>query len=331
MCHPPASRSDITFDAFLRRVVRAVRAGRVVGVKLDFKHPDAVAPALALLRREGLGRVGSSSSSPRGGSRETSESTSPEAARVASMPVWLNADVIRGPGGREPVHPDGAAFVAACVDACPASTLSLGWTHAGTPRLGYTRDMAARMLALIEPVAQHVTLAASAAHLFASARGARRALLDVVELRRGATTTRRARGAEPHAVGSGDAGVDAMGRGGAVARADVRRRQGVHCARGARHRRARRAQARVRAVLVKAGGRREEKRERGRDGRDRRSRPKRREYRLERDVRFLLLFRFRSRPGRARGRSRGLRVWADSSRRARAGVSGEEHLARSKA
>ena len=41
--------------------------------------------------------------------------------------------------------------------------------------------MAARMLALIEPVAQHVTLAASAAPLFASARGARRALLDVVE------------------------------------------------------------------------------------------------------------------------------------------------------
>ena len=193
MCHPPASRSDITFDAFLRRVVRAVRAGRVVGVKLDFKHPDAVAPALALLRREGLGRVGLSSSSPRGGSRETSESTSPEAARVASIPVWLNADVIRGPGGREPVHPDGAAFVAACVDACPASTLSLGWTHAGTPRLGYTRDMAARMLALIEPVAQHVTLAASAAHLFASARGARRALLDVVELSAG-RATRRARG-----------------------------------------------------------------------------------------------------------------------------------------
>ena len=195
MCHPPASRSDITFDAFLRRVVRAVRAGRVVGVKLDFKHPDAVAPALALLRREGLGRVGLSSSSPRGGSRETSESTSPEAARVASIPVWLNADVIRGPGGREPVHPDGAAFVAACVDACPASTLSLGWTHAGTPGLGYTRDMAARMLALIEPVAQHVTLAASAAHLFASARGARRALLDVVELSAGgdddATRARR--------------------------------------------------------------------------------------------------------------------------------------------
>ena len=171
MCHPPASRSDITFDAFLRRVVRAVRAGRVVGVKLDFKHPDAVAPALALLRREGLGRVGLSSSSPRGGSRETSESTSPEAARVASMPVWLNADVIRGPGGREPVHPDGAAFVdAPVVETVPRIHALPRMDARARPGSG-TRDMAARMLALIEPVAQHVTLAASAAHLFASARG----------------------------------------------------------------------------------------------------------------------------------------------------------------
>ena len=54
MCHPPLRSSDLTFDGFAREVLAAVRRGRVLGIKLDFKEADAVAPCLELLRLSGL-------------------------------------------------------------------------------------------------------------------------------------------------------------------------------------------------------------------------------------------------------------------------------------
>ena len=39
------------------------------------------------------------------------------------MPLWLNADVVRGPGGRDPIP--GHAFVRDCTAACPGQGLTL--------------------------------------------------------------------------------------------------------------------------------------------------------------------------------------------------------------
>ena len=57
--------------------------------------------------------------------------------------------------------------------------LSPGWTHTGTPVLGYTAGMVREMLDLCGECPR-VTFAASAAHLFASAHGPRTALLQQV-------------------------------------------------------------------------------------------------------------------------------------------------------
>ena len=166
MCHPPARESDLGFEDFMSDVVAALREGRRVGIKLDFKEIECVAPCVDLLRATGFGRSDSS-------------------GEFRAVPLWLNADVVRGPGGREPIA--GADFVSKCVAACPNATLSLGWTHTGTPVLGYTTEMVNAMRELVEPLRCGVTLAASAAHLFASANPARLALIDVIV--KGSSTT----------------------------------------------------------------------------------------------------------------------------------------------
>ncbi len=135
MAHPPKRHSDLTFHSFLMRVTKAVNQGRRVGIKLDFKDANAVEPCLRLLRRP-------------------------------NFPVWLNADVIKGPGGREPIP--ARTFVMQCSHMSPDATLSLGWTHTLTPILGYTEHMIMEMLELTRGTRQHVTYAISAAHLYAS-------------------------------------------------------------------------------------------------------------------------------------------------------------------
>ena len=165
MCHPPAKDSDLTFDEFARTVIASLRDGRKVGLKLDFKQAECVAPCLDTLRARGF-------------CQESQSSYSVNAGEFEDVPLWLNADVVRGPGGREPI--DGPSFVSACVSTCPHATLSLGWTHTGTPLLGYTHAMALEMKKLVAPLRCDVTLAASAAHLFASANPARAVLIDDV-------------------------------------------------------------------------------------------------------------------------------------------------------
>ena len=164
MCHPPAVDSDLTFDQFFKRVFLAVKAGRRVGLKLDFKDADAVLPCVRLLRDSNVGIHDASYVGAHASTR--------------TMPLWLNADVIRGPGGRPPIP--GEQFVARCLEHCPSATLSLGWTTSGTPRLGYSRRMVDEMRALTANLRAHVTFAPSAAHLFASAEGPRASMLAML-------------------------------------------------------------------------------------------------------------------------------------------------------
>ena len=164
MCHPPAVDGDLTFDQFFKRVFLAVKAGRRVGLKLDFKDADAVLPCVRLLRDSNVGIHDASYVGAHASTR--------------TMPLWLNADVIRGPGGRPPIP--GEQFVARCLEHCPSATLSLGWTTSGTPRLGYSRRMVDEMRALTANVRAHVTFAPSAAHLFASAEGPRASMIAML-------------------------------------------------------------------------------------------------------------------------------------------------------
>ena len=164
MCHPPAVDGDLTFDQFFKRVFLAVKAGRRVGLKLDFKDADAVLPCVRLLRDSNVGIHDASYVGAHASTR--------------TMPLWLNADVIRGPGGRPPIP--GEQFVARCLEHCPSATLSLGWTTGATPRLGYSRRMVDEMRALAANIRAHVTFAPSAAHLFASAEAQRASVLAML-------------------------------------------------------------------------------------------------------------------------------------------------------
>ncbi|XP_041855021.1 protein FAM151B [Melanotaenia boesemani] len=111
MAHPPDTDSDITLREWLEEVKTHHQ-----GLKLDFKSLEALSPSLALLVNWLDG---------------------------ASQPLWINADILCGPGGQaRPVEAE--AFLSA-VSALPAHiVLSLGWTTgwtAGGPNPGYSWDM----------------------------------------------------------------------------------------------------------------------------------------------------------------------------------------------
>mmetsp|Transcript_2503 Transcript_2503/g.4043 ORF Transcript_2503/g.4043 Transcript_2503/m.4043 type:complete len:266 (-) Transcript_2503:56-853(-) len=106
MAHPPRTSSDLTFEDFLQRVCdhnRNAKHNRRVGVKFDFKDERCIVPCLELLQHYA----------------GTSESV--------GFPVWINADVWMGPGGKKPAITPSEFFLA-CFDIYPAGTLSPGWT-----------------------------------------------------------------------------------------------------------------------------------------------------------------------------------------------------------
>ncbi|XP_053277709.1 protein FAM151B isoform X1 [Pleuronectes platessa] len=111
MAHPPDTDSDITLKEWLEAVKE-----HQMGIKLDFKSLEAVSPSVALL-----------------------EKVLPD----LSCPVWINADILSGPGGRAtPLDPH--AFLSALTTLPTQAVLSLGWTTgwtAGTDNPGYSWDM----------------------------------------------------------------------------------------------------------------------------------------------------------------------------------------------
>ncbi|MBI1774535.1 MAG: DUF2181 domain-containing protein [Proteobacteria bacterium] len=136
MAHPPASTSDLTFEAWIEAV-----AGGGKGAKLDFKHPAVVDPCLAKL-------------------------TSMRAAGRLAIPIMLNADVLPGPGG-DPSLFQAAGFIARC-GAFREAVLSLGWTTGPVAGGSYSEAMALDMLRLAAPVDGRVTVCLRAAPIAAS-------------------------------------------------------------------------------------------------------------------------------------------------------------------
>ncbi|XP_036454717.1 protein FAM151B isoform X2 [Colossoma macropomum] len=135
MAHPPDTDSDITLQDWLSAVVNSDK-----GIKLDFKSLAAVEPSMALL----------------------------EDARVQlEGPVWINADILPGPGGHA-TPLDTQAFLQAVALRAEGDVLSLGWTTGWSPDTdnpGYSWEMVQQMEAVCRPLRQPVTFPVRAALL----------------------------------------------------------------------------------------------------------------------------------------------------------------------
>ncbi|XP_055849073.1 protein FAM151B isoform X2 [Episyrphus balteatus] len=102
MGHPPKQTSDISLESFLRQILDFNnKTDHKKGVKLDFKSIEVFEGSLALLH--GLWSS-------------------------MTYPIWLNADIIKGPvNNTETVPVDPTRFFAGCKD-FPDAVLSIGWT-----------------------------------------------------------------------------------------------------------------------------------------------------------------------------------------------------------
>uniref|UniRef100_A0A7S2Y3P6 Menorin-like domain-containing protein n=1 Tax=Fibrocapsa japonica TaxID=94617 RepID=A0A7S2Y3P6_9STRA len=148
MSHPPDIYSDLSLVEFLEQVVgfnKSLPTGEdscsPMGVKLDFKDPESVSFGLDAL-----------------------EKIWPESSAVPEM-LWLNADILKGPGGREPRFTSN--FINQCTARFPQATLSVGWTVTGDISEGYTSEHVDEMIELLasaQVLPSHVTFPMAAAH-----------------------------------------------------------------------------------------------------------------------------------------------------------------------
>jgi len=124
------------------------------GIKLDFKQLECVEPTLRYLREcDAVNRLGGH--------------------------VWLNADVLAGPGALlDPIDP--GRFVALCAEILPEAVLSMSWGASPLSAVrAYTQEMVNRMVDVcMTPgpggeipahVCRHITFAISADYALASA------------------------------------------------------------------------------------------------------------------------------------------------------------------
>ncbi|KAK8769868.1 hypothetical protein V5799_013662 [Amblyomma americanum] len=113
MAHPPVRSWDLSLREFLRIVCGSPRN---VTLKLDFKSSEVLDSAFVDM----------------------------ESAPIENLrDLWLNADIVEGPGGRPTV--DAQHFLQLCTSRFPQATLSLGWT---------TRHMASYTWAHVEVMAR---------------------------------------------------------------------------------------------------------------------------------------------------------------------------------
>lgn len=108
----PDTTSDIPLEEWLDMIIQTNKKG----IKLDFQSIDAVEISLQKLKA---------------------------IKEKILVPVWLHADVIKGPLGQEPTV-DGVRFIKHIQRLFPECTISLGWTtgtHTDISLMGYTWNM----------------------------------------------------------------------------------------------------------------------------------------------------------------------------------------------
>ena len=121
--HPPQTTSDLAFDAFMDAVTTSPQRKHI---KLDFKSADVVQPVVWGLEKYYC-----------------------KALQARGQHVWLNADVLVGPGSSECGF-DADGFVQACVRHRAFSSLSLGWTVDVGLGHSYSVDHVAALRALLQ-------------------------------------------------------------------------------------------------------------------------------------------------------------------------------------
>ncbi|XP_014244685.1 protein FAM151B isoform X2 [Cimex lectularius] len=102
MAHPPENTSDLSLEMF---IVMFLDSQAAKGMKLDFKSREAFSASENILEEHLI-----------------------NTSYQFEYPIWLNADIIRGPvnSKKEPVDPD--FFLSACVTKFPIAMPSVGWT-----------------------------------------------------------------------------------------------------------------------------------------------------------------------------------------------------------
>ncbi|CAH1793756.1 unnamed protein product, partial [Owenia fusiformis] len=128
MAHPPNIDSDLTLSEWLNDILNR----NDKAPKLDFKNEEVVAPSLQMLKAKG---------------------------KKVSQPVWVNADLVKGPGGDAPNF-NAARFFTAVNTHFPRVTLSLGWTT--SHGYNYTKQHIESLWQLIQNVTQPITFPARA-------------------------------------------------------------------------------------------------------------------------------------------------------------------------
>lgn len=106
MAHPPATTSDLSFEDFLKKVLKSIKGRNKKGIKLDFKDIAAVAPVLRMIEKN-------------------------RKRKSLDFPIWINADIWKGPYESKKAPLDPTAFLSAVMDSKAVHftpTLSLGWT-----------------------------------------------------------------------------------------------------------------------------------------------------------------------------------------------------------
>ncbi|XP_072137403.1 protein FAM151B isoform X1 [Mobula birostris] len=132
MAHPPETDSDNTLQNWLNEVLQSDK-----GIKLDFKSLSAVEPAMKMLL---------------------------SMKHCLARPVWINADVLPGPGGNSSER-IASEFLHIVTSHLTDVTLSLGWTTTlpVVQNQGYTWEMVKEMEEVCRALCQPVTFPVRAA------------------------------------------------------------------------------------------------------------------------------------------------------------------------
>ncbi|XP_075049258.1 protein FAM151B [Mixophyes fleayi] len=133
MAHPPATDSDLNLKDWLAAVSASKK-----GIKLDFKSLEALLPSLKILDM---------------------------IKHKIQQPVWINADILPGPGGNAKAV-DSRDFLQTVTSYFPDVTLSLGWTTGWRPEEnneGYSWEMVREMEEICKTLSQPVTFPVRAA------------------------------------------------------------------------------------------------------------------------------------------------------------------------
>ncbi|XP_053248318.1 protein FAM151A isoform X2 [Podarcis raffonei] len=131
MAHPPDIYSDNTLQEWLEAVLKSSNKA----IKLDFKSIKAVGPSLDILVK-------------------TSSQMN------IHRPVWLNADILRGPNVPINIAVNASRFLSLIQEKFPDCTLSLGWSTLYLPffpNKTYTQKMVEDMHSLVGNLPQRIT------------------------------------------------------------------------------------------------------------------------------------------------------------------------------